>query len=89
MSGDGSSFVINNAAIGVQSGKTIDDPSIDTAELDRMYATNYTGVIAIIRAASKVLRDNGRIVNIRSGISSRAGRPGFADSAATKAGLIG
>jgi NAD(P)-dependent dehydrogenase (short-subunit alcohol dehydrogenase family) len=50
--------------------------------------TKYTGVIAIIRAASKVLRDNGRIVNIRSGISSR-GRPGFADSAATKAGLIG
>lgn len=68
---------------------TIDDPSIDTAELDRMHATNYTGVIAIIRAVAKVLRDNGRIVNVGSGIGSRAGRPGFADYAATKAGLTG
>jgi NAD(P)-dependent dehydrogenase (short-subunit alcohol dehydrogenase family) len=85
----GLDILINNAAIGVEQGKTIDDPSVDTAELDRMHATNYTGVIAIIRAASKVLRDNGRIVNIGSGIGSRAGRPGFADYAATKAGLIG
>jgi NAD(P)-dependent dehydrogenase (short-subunit alcohol dehydrogenase family) len=81
-------IVVNNAAIGV-SGKAIDDPSIDTAELDRMHATNYTGVIAIIRAAAKVLRDNGRIVNIGSGIGSRAGMPGFTDYAATKAGLTG
>jgi NAD(P)-dependent dehydrogenase (short-subunit alcohol dehydrogenase family) len=54
-----------------------------------MHATNYTGVIAIIRAAAKVMRDNGRIVNVGSGIGSRAGRPGFADYAATKAGLTG
>jgi NAD(P)-dependent dehydrogenase (short-subunit alcohol dehydrogenase family) len=47
----GLDIVVNNAAIGVESGKTIDDPSINTAELDRMHATNYTGVIAIIRAA--------------------------------------
>jgi NAD(P)-dependent dehydrogenase (short-subunit alcohol dehydrogenase family) len=81
--------LVNNAAIGVESGKTIDDPSVDTAALDRMHATNYTGVIAIIRAAAKVMRDNGRIINIGSGIGSRAGRPGFADYAATKAGLAG
>ena len=85
----GLDILVNNAAIGVESGKTIDDPSIDTAELDRMHATNYTGVIATIRAAAKVLRDNGRIVNIGSGIGSRAGSPGFTDYAATKAGLIG
>jgi NAD(P)-dependent dehydrogenase (short-subunit alcohol dehydrogenase family) len=84
----GLDILVNNAAIGV-SGKTIDDPSIDTGELDRMHATNYTGVIAIIRAAARVMRDDGRIVNIGSGIGSRAGRPGFADYAATKAGLIG
>jgi NAD(P)-dependent dehydrogenase (short-subunit alcohol dehydrogenase family) len=35
------------------------------------------------------MRDNGRIVNVGSGIGSRAGRPGFADYAATKAGLTG
>ena len=85
----GLDILVNNAAIGVQQGITIDDPGIDTAELDRMHATNYTGVIAIIRAAVKVMRDNGRIVNIGSGIASRAGHPGFADYAATKAGLTG
>jgi NAD(P)-dependent dehydrogenase (short-subunit alcohol dehydrogenase family) len=53
-----------------------------------MHATNYTGVIAIIRAAAKVLRDNGRIISIGSGIGTRAGTPGFTDYAATKAGLL-
>jgi NAD(P)-dependent dehydrogenase (short-subunit alcohol dehydrogenase family) len=85
----GLDILVNNAAIGVESGKTIDDPSINTAELDRMHATNYTGPIALIRAAAKVIRDNGRIVNIGSGVGSRAGRPGFTDYAATKAGLTG
>jgi NAD(P)-dependent dehydrogenase (short-subunit alcohol dehydrogenase family) len=83
----GLDVLVNNAAISVAG--TIDDPSIDTRELDRMHATNYTGVIAIIRAAAKAIRDNGRIINIGSGIGSRAGRPGFADYAATKAGLTG
>jgi NAD(P)-dependent dehydrogenase (short-subunit alcohol dehydrogenase family) len=85
----GLDIVINNAAISVEQGKTIDDPNIDVVALDLMHATNYTGVIAIIRAAAKVMRDNGRIVNIGSGIASRAGHPGFADYAATKAGIVG
>jgi NAD(P)-dependent dehydrogenase (short-subunit alcohol dehydrogenase family) len=85
----GLDILVNNAAISVEMGKTIDDPYADIAALDRMHATNYTGVIAIIRAAAKAMRDNGRIVNVGSGIGSRAGRPGFADYAATKAGLTG
>src|SRR6202045_5104491 len=84
----GLDIVVNNAGIGVESGKTIDDPSIDTAELDRMPATNYTGVIATIRAAAKVLRDNGRIVNIGSGIGSPARGPGFTDHRPQTAGRI-
>jgi NAD(P)-dependent dehydrogenase (short-subunit alcohol dehydrogenase family) len=84
----GLDVLVNNAAISV-AGKTIDDSSVDTTDLDRMHATNYTGVIALIRAAAKVMRDNGRIINIGSGLGSRAGRPGFADYAATKAGLTG
>jgi NAD(P)-dependent dehydrogenase (short-subunit alcohol dehydrogenase family) len=82
-------ILVNNAAVTMQQGITIDDPAADIAALDRMHATNYTGPIALIRAAARVLRDNGRIVNIGSGIGSRAGRPGFADYAATKAGLTG
>ena len=85
----GLDILVNNAAISVEMGKTIDDPDADIAALDRMHATNYTGVIAIIRAAAKVMRDNGRIVNVGSGIGSSAGHPGFADYAATKAGLTG
>src|ERR1700736_3225669 len=83
----GLDILVNNAAVSVEQGRTIDDPGADTAALDRMHATNYTGVIAIIRAAAKVMRDNGRIVNVGSGIGSRAGRPGFADYAPTQAGL--
>ncbi|MFC5110562.1 SDR family NAD(P)-dependent oxidoreductase [Kibdelosporangium philippinense] len=67
----------------------IDDTTANNSALDRMHATNYTGVIAIIRAAAPKIRDGGRIINIGSGIASRAGGPGFADYAATKAGIVG
>jgi NAD(P)-dependent dehydrogenase (short-subunit alcohol dehydrogenase family) len=85
----GLDILVNNAAISVEQGRTIDDPDADVAALDLMHATNYTGVVAIIRAAAKVVRHNGRIVNVGSGIGSRVGVPGLADYAATKAGLIG
>ncbi len=65
------------------------DPDSDTSELDRMHATNHTGVIAIIRVAAKVLRDNGRIITVSSGVATRVGVTGLADYAATKAGIEG
>jgi len=85
----GLDILVNNAGIWDGSGTPIDNPSTDTALLDKMHATNYLGVIAIIRAAAKVLRDDGRIINVGSGIGTRVGRTGFADYAATKAGLAG
>jgi NAD(P)-dependent dehydrogenase (short-subunit alcohol dehydrogenase family) len=81
----GLDILVNNAAIGV-AGK-VDDPDADTAALDRMHATNYLGVIAIIRAASRVLRADGRIITVSSGLGSRVGVPGSADYAATKSGI--
>ena len=81
----GLDILVNNAAIGVAG--TVDDPDVDTAELDRVHATNYLGVIAIIRAASRVLRADGRIITVSSGLGSRVGVPGSADYAATKAGI--
>ncbi|GIH44952.1 hypothetical protein Mro03_01310 [Microbispora rosea subsp. rosea] len=57
------------------------------AELDRMHATNYLGVIAVIRAASRVLRADGRIITVSSGLGSRVGVPGLADYSATKSGI--
>ncbi|MGA5764833.1 SDR family NAD(P)-dependent oxidoreductase [Nonomuraea bangladeshensis] len=81
----GLDILVNNAAISVNA--TVDDPHADTAALDRMHATNYLGVIAIIRAASRVLREGGRIITVSSGLGTRAGVPGVADYAATKAGI--
>jgi NAD(P)-dependent dehydrogenase (short-subunit alcohol dehydrogenase family) len=85
----GLDILVNNAGVWDGSGTSIDDPSTDTALLDKMHATNYLGVIAIIRAAAKVMRDDGRIINVGSGIGTRVGRTGMADYAATKAGLAG
>ncbi|MER7365471.1 SDR family NAD(P)-dependent oxidoreductase [Nonomuraea wenchangensis] len=81
----GLDILVNNAAISVNA--TADDPNADTAALDRMHATNYLGVIAVTRAASRVLREGGRIITVSSGLGSRAGVPGVADYAATKAGI--
>ena len=83
----GLDILVNNAAITVGQGQTVDDPEADTAALDRMHATNYLGVIALVRAAAPVLRADGRIVTVSSGFGTRAGIPGVADYAATKAGV--
>jgi NAD(P)-dependent dehydrogenase (short-subunit alcohol dehydrogenase family) len=69
----GLDILVNNAAISVEQGRTVDDPDADTAALDRMHATNYLGVIAVIRAASRVLRAGGRIITVSSGLGSRVG----------------
>ncbi|MEW9527454.1 SDR family NAD(P)-dependent oxidoreductase [Microbispora sp. NPDC049125] len=81
----GLDILVNNAAISVSG--TVDDPDADTAALDRMHATNYLGVIAVIRAASRVLREGGRVITVSSGLGSRVGLPGLADYSATKAGV--
>jgi NAD(P)-dependent dehydrogenase (short-subunit alcohol dehydrogenase family) len=83
----GLDILVNNAAISTKQGRTVDDPDADTAALDRMHATNYLGVIAIIRAASRVLRANGRIITVSSGLGTRVGLPGVADYSATKSGI--
>ncbi|MEV6175402.1 SDR family oxidoreductase [Streptomyces sp. NPDC051954] len=81
----GLDILVNNAAI--SAAGTVDDPDADTAALDRMHATNYLGVIAVIRAASRVLRAGGRIITVSSGVGSRVGIPGAADYSATKSGI--
>jgi NAD(P)-dependent dehydrogenase (short-subunit alcohol dehydrogenase family) len=81
-------ILVNNAALGV-AGKLLDDPTIDTAALDRMWAVNVTGTIANIRAAAKVLPEGGRIINIGSSVSVRIPFPGITDYGATKHALAG
>jgi len=81
-------ILVNNAAVAFQ-GKTLDDPDIDNAAMDRQWAINVGGVVANIRAAAKVLPEGGRIISIGSCLGGRVGFPGTADYAATKAAVVG
>lgn len=83
----GLDILVDNAAISVEQGRTVDDPDADTAALDRMHATHYLGVVAVVRAAARVLRAGGRVITVSSGLGSRVGAPGLADYAATKSGV--
>ena len=63
--------------------------SADNAALDHMHAINVGGTIASIRAATGVMRDDGRIIVMSSGVAYRVGAPGLADYSSTKAALEG
>ena len=81
-------ILVNNAAIAVQ-GRTVDDPELDTANLDRQWQVNVLGAVATTRAAAPVLSDGGRIIFIGSLLGSRVPFPGVADYAGTKAAIAG
>ena len=81
-------ILVNNAAIAIQ-GKTIDDPEIDNAQMDRQWMINTMGVISNIRAAAKVLPEGGRIISVGSGLGTRMAFPGVTDYAASKAAIVG
>jgi NAD(P)-dependent dehydrogenase (short-subunit alcohol dehydrogenase family) len=67
----------------------VDDPDRDEALFDRFWAVTRTGLMATVRAASRVISDDGRIVLIGSNQGTRAGMPGVADNAASKAAIDG
>jgi NAD(P)-dependent dehydrogenase (short-subunit alcohol dehydrogenase family) len=79
-------ILVNNAGVAVQF--PIDDDKADFAALDRQVAVNYTGVIAGIRAAARVMVEGGRIISMSSGLAVRT-FPGVADYASTKAAIVG
>ena len=80
-------ILVNNA--GVFAGSTVDNPENNLAELDRQFAVNVGGMVAAIRAASRVMGEGGRIISVSSCMATHVGFPGFADYAETKAGIIG
>lgn len=65
------------------------DAALDTHAFDCQQAVNVTGVIASIRAASRIMGDGGRIISMSSGAATRVGWPGLADYASTKAAVEG
>jgi 3-oxoacyl-[acyl-carrier protein] reductase len=81
-------ILVNNAAIAVQ-GKTIDDPALDTVNLDRQWQVNVMGAVATTRAAAPVLSNGGRIIFIGSILGSRVPFAGAADYSGTKAAIAG
>jgi NAD(P)-dependent dehydrogenase (short-subunit alcohol dehydrogenase family) len=81
-------ILVNNAAIAVQ-GKTVDDPALDTVNLDRLWQINVMGVVATTRAAARVLPDGGRIIFIGSLLGGHVPFAGVADYSGTKAAIAG
>jgi len=81
-------ILVNNAAIAVQ-GKTVDDPELDTVNLDRQWQVNVMGPVATTRAAARVLPNGGRIIFIGSLLGTRVPFPGVADYSGTKAAIAG
>ncbi|NEH99077.1 SDR family NAD(P)-dependent oxidoreductase [Rhizobium leguminosarum] len=81
-------ILVNNAAIAVQ-GKTVDDPDLDTVNLDRQWQINVMGAVATTRAAAPVLPDGGRIIFIGSALGPHVPFTGAADYAGTKAAIVG
>jgi NAD(P)-dependent dehydrogenase (short-subunit alcohol dehydrogenase family) len=81
-------ILVNNAAIAVQ-GRTVDDPELDTVNLDRQWQINVMGTVATTRAAAPVLTNGGRIIFIGSVVASRMPFAGGADYAGTKAAIAG
>jgi 3-oxoacyl-[acyl-carrier protein] reductase len=80
-------ILVNNAGVAV--GGAVDDPNADTAALARQDAVNVHGVIAAIRAASKLMGEGGRIVTVGSMLADRGSFPGLADYVGTKAAVVG
>ncbi|MCV9961532.1 SDR family oxidoreductase [Pararhizobium sp. BT-229] len=81
-------ILVNNAAIAVQ-GKAVDDPDLDTINLDRQWQINVMGAVATTRAAAPALSDGGRIIFIGSLLGGHVPFPGVADYAGTKAAIAG
>jgi 3-oxoacyl-[acyl-carrier protein] reductase len=79
-------IVLANA--GVLEMRTVDSAE-DTAALDRVYKVNLDGVVTLIREASRVISNDGRIIAISSQVATRIGLLGLADYSATKAAIEG
>lgn len=77
-------ILVNNAGVYVTG--TVDSAEA-TADLDRQFAVNVGGVVTAIRAASKIISPNGRIISIGSVVADRTPFSGAADYSATKAAV--
>ncbi|MGN9842556.1 SDR family oxidoreductase [Nonomuraea sp. H19] len=80
--------VLVNSA-GVSQRAVLGDQRDEPTAQDDLYDVNLAGVVSAIRAAAKVIGEDGRIITIGSTLADRTGFPGMADYAATKAAIVG
>jgi 3-oxoacyl-[acyl-carrier protein] reductase len=78
-------ILVNNA--GVLITGAVGDPVVDLAGIERAFAVNVHGVATAVRSAVPLLSDNGRIINIGSGLGERSTWSGTSDYSATKAAV--
>lgn len=84
----GLDILVNSA--GVSTYKPVDHHEGDLTEVNKLIAVNLTGVTNTVRAATKYISDNGRIISIGSTLAEKAGGfAGFSDYAGTKAAIAG
>jgi len=81
----GLDILVNSAGVFVTG--EVSDLASDIAGFDRQLAVNVNGVASAVRAASKVIRDGGRIISIGSIVGDRAPLAGISDYAASKAAV--
>jgi NAD(P)-dependent dehydrogenase (short-subunit alcohol dehydrogenase family) len=80
-------ILVNNAGRYVTG--EVDDFDADRDALDMQFAINVGGVLSAIRAAARVMAQDGRIITIGSSVVLRVGSPGLADFSAGKAAVVG
>jgi 3-oxoacyl-[acyl-carrier protein] reductase len=81
----GLDILVNSAGVFVTGDVTSE--AGDTAGFDRQIAVNVSGVASAVRAASKVIREGGRIISIGSIVGDRSPFAGLADYSASKAAV--
>ncbi|MBX2897917.1 MAG: 3-oxoacyl-ACP reductase FabG [Cyclobacteriaceae bacterium] len=81
-------ILVNSA--GVSTYKPVDHHEGDLTEVNKLVSVNLTGVTNTVRAATKYISNNGRIISIGSTVAEKAsGFAGFSDYAGTKAAIAG
>jgi 3-oxoacyl-[acyl-carrier protein] reductase len=80
-------ILVSNASVDAHG--SVADPNRDQPTFDHFWSVALAGYMATVRAAAKVISEDGRIVMIGSNLGTRTGSPGFADLAAVKGAIDG
>ena len=80
-------ILVSNASVDAHG--SVADPDRHQPTFDHFWSVALAGYMATVRAAAKLISEDGRIVMIGSNLGTRTGAPGFADLAAAKGAIDG